>query len=47
MPTTASLLSLNIQDNTTLNYAFTRINGDIAATDNNSLIVFYPEGKIN
>lgn len=47
MPVVASLLSPNIQDNTTLNYVFTRINGDITATGNNSLVIFYPQGLLN
>lgn len=45
MSVSASLLSTEIQANTTLEYQFTRINGDIADSSNNSLIIFFPAGS--
>ena len=45
--TTATLASTIIQDNTTLQYAFTPKKTTIlGATANNSLILFYPKGLL-
>lgn len=45
MGVTGNLLNLNLQVNTTLEYSFTRINGDVLVNSNNSLLVFYPSGE--